>query len=133
VAGEEAGMKQEDTRAFAEQWATAWNERAVERVLAHFRDDVIFTSPTAQTVMGKATLRGKEALREYWNNALARIGSLRFTVDRVLWDASSRELVIIYVSELNGRRKRVSENLRFDVEGLVESAEVFHGAEELGE
>ena len=103
-------MTREEAQAFAEQWAAAWNERDVERVLAHFEDDVTFTSPTALAVVGVATLRGKQALRDYWNKAVARIGSLRFTVDRALWDAEHRELAIVYESEIDGRRRRVSEN-----------------------
>ena len=65
--------------------------------------------PTALAVVGVPTVRGKQALREYWNKAVARIGSLRFTVDRVLWDAGARELAIIYDSEIDGRKRRVSE------------------------
>ena len=74
-------------------------------------------------------MHGKQALRDYWNKAVARIGSLRFVVDRVLWDAGTRELAIIYNSEAGGRKRRVSENLRFSVDGLVTSAEVFHGVD----
>ena len=121
-------MTRDEARAFAEEWAAAWNERAVERVLSHFDDDVSFTSPTALAVVGVATVRGKQALREYWNTALARISSLRFAVERVSWDPGSRELAIIYVSD-TGRKKRVSENLVFGANGLVVRAEVFHGVE----
>jgi len=120
-------MTREEAQAFAEQWAAAWNERDVERVLAHFEDDVTFTSPTALAVVGVATLRGKQALRDYWNKAVARIGSLRFTVDRALWDAEHRELAILYESDIDGRKRRVSENLTFGASGLVTRAEVFHG------
>jgi ketosteroid isomerase-like protein len=122
-------MTGEHARAFADDWAAAWNELAVERVLAHFDENVSFTSPTALAVVGVPTVRGKQALREYWNKAVARIGSLRFTVDRVLWDASARELAIIYDSEIDGRKGRVSENLTFGADGLVVSAEVFHGVD----
>src|SRR5262245_6568481 len=122
-------MTREEAQSFAQQWAAAWTDRAVEHVLAHFDDHVTFTSPTALAVVGTATVRGKQALRDYWNQALARIGSLRFAVDRVLWDASSRELAIIYDSEVGGRKRRVSENLRFGADGRVISAEVFHGVE----
>jgi ketosteroid isomerase-like protein len=101
--------------------------RDVERVLAHFHDDVVFTSPTALAVMGTPTVRGKEALRAYWTTALARLTSLRFTVDRVVWDAEGRELAIIYTSETDGKARRVSENLVFDAAGRVVAAEVFHG------
>ena len=121
-------MTRDEAQAFADEWAAAWNDRAVERVLSRFDDDVSFTSPTALAVVGVATVRGKQALRDYWNTALARIGSLRFAVDRVSWDPVSRELAIIYVSD-TGRKKRVSENLVFGANGLVVSAEVFHGVE----
>jgi len=121
-------MTRDEARAFADEWAAAWNDRAVERVLSRFDDDVSFTSPTALAVVGVATVRGKQALRDYWNTALARIGSLRFAVDRVSWDPLSRELALIYVSD-TGRKKRVSENLVFGANGLVVSAEVFHGVE----
>ena len=122
-------MTREEAEAFAAEWAAAWNELSVERVLAHFDEDVSFTSPMALAVAGVGTVRGKQALRDYWNTAIARVGSLKFEVERVLWDASSGELAIIYVSDVGGRRKRVSENLIFNRNGLVVNAEVFHGVD----
>jgi len=125
--GIRAGMTNDDARAFAAQWAEAWNRRDIEQVLAHFHDDVEFTSPTALAVMGAPTVRGKRALRDYWTRALASLSSLRFTLDRVVWDAESRELAIIYTSETDGKARRVSENLGFNAAGQVVVAEVFHG------
>ena len=122
-------MTRDQAAAFAAAWAAAWNERAVERVLSHFDDNVSFTSPTAISVVGVGTVRGKQALRAYWNAALARIGTLRFTVDGIMWDSDTSELAIVYVSEIDGRVRRVSENLTFGANGLVVSAEVFHGIE----
>ena len=120
-------MTRDQAAAFAAEWTAAWNDRAIERVLAHFDDSVVFTSPTALAVMGVGTVRGKEALRAYWTTALGRLKSLRFTLDRVVWDAETRELAIIYISEIDGKAKRVSENLRFGPGDLVVEAEVFHG------
>src|SRR5688500_1420487 len=120
-------MTREDAETFAARWAEAWNARAIETVLAHFHESVVFTSPTALVVVGSPIVRGKDALRAYWTAALGRIGSLRFTVDRVLWDPVRRELGIIYTSEIDGNHKRVSENLTFDENGQVVAAEVFHG------
>ena len=113
---------------FATRWAQQWNQLDVEAVLGHFHDDVEFISPTALAVTGSAVVRGKSALRAYWKSALARVTSLHFTVDRVLWDPQSRELAIIYTEEINGTAKRVSENLVFDEHGRVVTAEVFHGS-----
>ena len=120
-------MTTDDARTFAVRWAEAWNRRDIEQVLAHFHDEVVFTSPTALAVMGTPTVRGKESLCAYWTTALSRLTSLRFTVDRVVWDPDSRELAIIYTSETDGKARRVSENLVFNSAGEVVVAEVFHG------
>ncbi len=113
---------------FAQDWATSWNRRDIEGVLAHFHDDIVFISPTALAVTGSAVVKGKGALRGYWNTAMARIQSIQFDGDRVLWDAGRRELAIIYTARINGTTRKVSENLIFDDVGLVTTAEVFHGA-----
>ncbi|HEX6638773.1 MAG TPA: nuclear transport factor 2 family protein [Steroidobacteraceae bacterium] len=113
---------------FALEWAAAWNRRDIEAVVAHFADDVQFTSPTALAVTGSAAVLGKSALRDYWRTAMARIDALTFTLTRVLWDAAQRELAIIYVAEINGSARSVSENLIFNEQDLVARAEVFHGA-----
>ena len=120
-------MTRDEAAAFAAEWAAAWNDRNIEGVLAHFDEKIVFTSPTALAVVGVATVRGKEALRSYWAKALERITSLKFTVHRVSWDPETRELAIIYISDIDGRAKRVSENLRFGPGGLIVAAEVFHG------
>lgn len=113
---------------FARDWADAWNRLDVEAVLAHFADDVQFTSPSALAVTGQAVVHGKAAVRAYWRAALAKVESLHFTVRRVLWDSSQRELAIIYVENINGSSRSVSENLVFDERQLVVRGEVFHGA-----
>ena len=120
-------MNRKDAQKFAAEWANAWNHRDIETVLQHFHDLISFTSPTALAVFGLATVNGKNALRAYWMEALRRIKTLHFSVERIVWDAKSRELAIIYISEIDGKSKRVSENLTFDPNSLVVSAEVFHG------
>ena len=120
-------MTRDQANQFADEWAAAWNRRDVEKVLEHFSEGVIFTSPTALKVVGVATVRGKPALREYWNQALAQIRALRFSIERVLWDDVTRELAIIYSQAIDGRSTRVSENLIFGSDDRVVSAEVFHG------
>lgn len=124
-------LKREDAVKFANDWAAAWNKRDIERVLAAFSEDVTFVSPTALAVVGTEAVRGKAALRAYWNQAMSRIGLLHFTVNRVVWDADSRELAIIYSSDTDGRSKSVSENLVFNENGAVVSTEVFHGVAEV--
>ncbi len=120
-------MRREDAVRFAGEWIEAWNQRDIEAVLAHYVDDLTFTSPRALEVVGAPTVVGKAALRSYWTKALGQVQSLRFTLERVLWDPELRELAIVYSREIDGRRGRASENHRFDAAGRVVGAEVFYG------
>lgn len=95
---------------FTEEWQEAWNAHDVERLLAHYTEDVVFQSPYIvhrfQDPAGE--VRGKEALRAYWSSGLVQQPSLKFTVDDVR--ASVDTLVINY---RNQEDHRVSEVLRF--------------------
>ena len=120
-------MNRQEIETFAVQWADAWNNHDLEKVLAHFHEDINFTSPTALAVVGMPTVKGKNALRAYWTKALSGVETLRFNIERLVWDPERSELAIIYTSEINGNSKKVSENLVFNDNDLVITAEVFHG------
>ena len=100
---------------FAEEWQAAWNSHDVDRILAHYTDDIVFQSPYVahrfQEPSGE--VRGKDALRSYWGSGLAQQPGLRFTVDDVR--VSVDTLVINYRSHSG---HAVSEVLRFR-DGLV--------------
>jgi steroid delta-isomerase len=113
---------------FAVEWIAAWNNSDLEALMAHYSDNVTFTSPRAAAVTGSAIVRGKDALRVYWSSAIQRAKSRCFTLDRVLWDAEQAELVIVYVNEVDGQRLRACELFRFGPDGLVTSGEAMYGA-----
>jgi len=102
-------------RPFADQWCAAWNAHDVEAVLAHFADDVVFSSPVAAALLpdSDGVLRGKEALRHYWTEGLRRVPDLRFEVLGAY--AGLDTLVIHYRNQKGGL---VCEVLRFH-DGLV--------------
>ena len=96
---------------FAEEWSAAWNRRDVEDVLAHFHDDVVFSSPVAaEMVPGSGgVVRGKAALRDYWTTALAALPELRFEVVGVYQGQS-----VLVINYRNERGRLVNEVLEFD-------------------
>ncbi len=112
---------------FAESWIAAWNRRDVESVLAMYAEKLVFTSPTALEITGHATVKGKVALRSYWQEALQSFEYLRFSLDRIVWDEHARELSLVYTRDVNGARKRVVETFLFDEQTLVVATDVFHG------
>jgi hypothetical protein len=104
-------MSTPDPDGFAEEWVAAWNRHDVEAVLAHFHDDVVFTSPVAERVVpeSRGVVRGKAALREYWCAALETVPDLHFDVLGAYRGVST--LVIHYRNERGGL---VNEVLEFD-------------------
>jgi ketosteroid isomerase-like protein len=65
---------------FAANWIDAWNAHDLDRVLAHYREDVTFTSPFAVTLEGvpDGTLRGLTELRRYFQSGLRAFPELHF-------------------------------------------------------
>ena len=103
-------MDQTEPLAFAEQWVTDWNAHDVDALLAHFTDDVVFTSPVAIRLFGgDGVIRGKEALRKYWSEGIRLIPDLHFEVLALYVGIST--LVINYRNQSGGV---VSEVLTFD-------------------
>jgi hypothetical protein len=96
---------------FAQAWVRAWNAHDVEAVLAHFHDDVVFTSPVAARLLPETggVVRGKAALRDYWATALSALPDLHFELVAVYAGVST--LVINY---RNHRGQLVNEVLVFD-------------------
>lgn len=103
--------------AFAGQWVKDWNNHDVEAVLAHFADDVVFTSPLAAQLFPQTggVMKGKDALRAYWTEGVRRNGALRFELAGVY--AGVDTIVINYRNEQGAGRCEV---LTFDGE-LVRS------------
>jgi hypothetical protein len=107
---EHAGMDLAEARGFTEQWLKDWNAHDVDALLAHFTDDVVFTSPTAVRLLGgDGVIRGKEALRKYWSEGIRLIPDLHFEVLGLYVGIST--LVINYRNQAGGL---VSEVLTFE-------------------
>jgi len=96
---------------FADDWLTAWNRHDVDAVLAHFHDDVIFTSPVAARVIpnSNGVVRGKSALREYWRAALEIMPDLHFEIVGVYHGES-----VVVINYRNQGGGLVNEVLEFD-------------------
>jgi hypothetical protein len=110
-----AGMDLAFAQRFADEWVAAWNSHDVERILAHYTDDIVFSSPKIVQLLGDASgqVRGKDGLRAYWARGLELLPDLHFTVEDVRVSIDS--LVINYRNE---RGHAVSEVLTFR-DGLV--------------
>jgi ketosteroid isomerase-like protein len=105
-----------DVKHFAEEWIAAWNSHDMERILAHYSDDIEITTPMIKLATGGAedSLKGIEAVRAYWQKALDRIPDLHFELIDVTSGVNS--VALYYHSVMN---KRSVEVMFFNEEGKV--------------
>jgi ketosteroid isomerase-like protein len=115
---------------FAEEWIAAWNSHDLERIFAHYRDDFEMRSPLIIERMGvsSGTLKGKDAIRPYWQSGLAAKPPLHFVLQDVLVGVAT--IAIYYRSET--RNRMVVEFLSFDSQRRVISGAGLYG-ETLGQ
>jgi acyl-CoA thioesterase FadM/ketosteroid isomerase-like protein len=111
-----AAMTEDRARALAGEWVAAWNAHDLERILEHYADDVVLTSPLAAQRLGDpgGTVRGKAALRAYFKMGLAAFPALRFDLVDVTWGVTS--VVLYYV---NQRGTMTCEFMDVDAAGKV--------------
>jgi len=114
-----------DWNAFASRWCDDWNSHDLDRVLEHFADDVVFTSPIAEQLLPQTggRLIGKSALRNYWEEGLRRIPNLHFTVTKVFGGVNT-----VVIQYRNQKGSTVSEVLSFRDGKVTEG----HGTYEIG-
>ena len=121
-------MNRFDANEFALNWIRAWNRKDVNAVLEHYTEDAKFVSPKATTFVGNPIVEGKEALSRYWQLAAKKIEKIEFTLDHIVWDSTSNELVIFYEANLNGVCSRACETMKFGSFGKQVSGEAMYGA-----
>jgi ketosteroid isomerase-like protein len=121
-------MNRSEANEFALNWIRAWNRKDVNGVLEHYTEDAKFVSPKAATFVANPIVEGKKALSRYWQLAAIKIEKIEFTLDHIVWDSASNELVIFYEANLNGVCSRACETMKFDSFGKQVSGEAMYGA-----
>jgi hypothetical protein len=91
-----------EARHFASDWIAAWNARDLERIVSHYREDVLFSSPFAITHAGAedGVVHTRPALRAYFESALNVYPELRFEFVAVLSGVNS---VALHYRSVGGR------------------------------
>jgi len=101
---------------FANQWIADWNSHDLMRILSHYTEDVEITTPMIKIALGQNvnSLIGKEAVSEYWKNAMSKFPDLHFQLIDVTEGVNS--IAIYYQTIMN---KRAIEVMFFDQNGKV--------------
>jgi len=85
----------------AENWITAWNAHDLDRIMAHYEQDVELVSPVAVERLGRSggKVKGKADLRAYFQKGLEAYPALRFRLIEVLLGCQS---VVLYYENQKG-------------------------------
>ena len=85
----------------AREWIEAWNHHDLDAIIAHYANNVEFTSPFVVKLLGNpsGTIKRKEALRFYFGKALAAYPDLKFDLIQVLTGVDS---VTVYYRSVKG-------------------------------
>ena len=84
-------------RAFAQEWVEAWNSHDIERIMAHYDEQVVLISPVALNLLknGNGVVQGKAELRKYFLRGIEAYPNLHFELQDVLWGV---ETIVVYYS-----------------------------------
>jgi ketosteroid isomerase-like protein len=115
---------EERMQALAEEWYAAWNEHDLDRILSHYSEDIVFTSPFVAKLGSNpdGRLTGKEALRDYFAVALERFPDLEFEPIALMTGVES--MVLHYHSV---ERRLAAEVLFLGPDGLIRETVAHYG------
>lgn len=84
---------------FAKDWVAAWNSHDLEKIMAHYDEDVELISPAAAQILNDPNGRvvGKDALRNYFKKGLETYPNLEFILKDTMWGLNS--VVLYYINQ----------------------------------
>ncbi len=121
-----AAMAHPNTR-IAERWFAAFNAHDLEALLALYAEDAEHYSPKLKLRRPETGgwVRGKAALRDWWQDAFDRLPTLRYEVLKLT--ADDEQVFMEYVRHVAGEEDlRVGEVLEVR-NGIIIASRVYHG------
>jgi hypothetical protein len=122
--GFHSSLRAKKATEFAASLVEAWNSRDLDRIVTHYSEDVVFSSPLVRIIGGadSNSIRGRVALRSYFSAALRKFPSLRFRLRAVY--AGDQAVILLYHS-VNGLV--ACEKLKLNEKGQIIRVWVYYG------
>jgi hypothetical protein len=89
-------LTKEEAHKLAEHWVTAWNAHDLDKIMAHYEDDVELISPVAAQLLNKpeGKVVGKANLSAYFQKGLEVYPNLQFNLKDIMWGLNSVVLIL---------------------------------------
>ena len=86
----------------AQDWIDAWNSHDIDRILSHYSDEIVLTSPFIIKLLGDSsgTIQGKAGLKSYFMKGLEAYPDLKFELYQTLIGVNSITLYYKTVNEM---------------------------------
>ncbi|MGQ0557855.1 MAG: nuclear transport factor 2 family protein [Nitrospiraceae bacterium] len=107
---------QEQADQFAREWLDSWNSHDLDRIMGHYNEQIEFISPFVAKLLHDrtGTVRGKEALRDYFSRGLAKYPNLTFHLHKAFLGVRS---VTVYYESVNDLM--AAETMEIDDQRLI--------------
>ena len=120
-------MTPTENKDIAHKWFKAFNEHNLENLLALYDDEAQHYSPKLKVRMPETRgfVKGKEALRNWWQDAFDRLPSLKYEVIKLT--ADEEQVFMEYTRFVDGEEPlSVGEVLQIEG-GRIVASRVYHG------
>ncbi|MDQ6735791.1 MAG: nuclear transport factor 2 family protein [Nitrospirota bacterium] len=116
-------ITQQQAESLARGWVEAWNRHDLDGIMAHYADDIVFSSPFVATLANEptGTLRSAAAVRAYFRQGLAVYPDLRFELLDVLTGVTS---VTLYYRSV--KDKLAAEVMSLNANGVIGRVDVHY-------
>lgn len=120
-------MSAQNNKQIATKWFEAFNEHDLEKLLSLYDDNAQHFSPKLKVRKPdtQGLIKGKAALREWWQDAFDRLPSLQYEVIKLT--ADEEQVFMEYIRHVDGEDDlSVGEVLQIE-NGLIVFSRVYHG------
>jgi ketosteroid isomerase-like protein len=120
-------MSSEKNKQIALKWFEAFNEHNLKKLLSLYDENAQHYSPKLKVRMPETQglIKGKQALREWWQDAFDRLPTLNYEVKKLT--ADDEQVFMEYVRHVEGEEDlSVGEVLQIK-DGLIVFSRVYHG------
>lgn len=119
-------MTNQELNHIATEWFDAFNHQDLERLLALYHDEAQHYSPKLKIRQPetKGLIKGKSALRDWWQDSFDRLPSLRYEIVQIT--PNKDRVFMEYIRHVDGQEDmRVGETL--DIRNrLIMASRVYH-------